>query len=132
MVETMNVNEKILETLKNAKDYLEKSMTALNNKNDNLFADGIWSFAAELEYALFLFFITLQNENNKTHWKPNPKKIDVMPSLSEVQSLLKEAEGFMANGKLLEAYKNVYVARHYTLKIQDDLAKKKREALKKK
>ncbi|MDH7477406.1 MAG: hypothetical protein QHH17_03370 [Candidatus Bathyarchaeota archaeon] len=132
MVEKMAVNDKILKALKNANEYLEKSMTALNNKNDNLFADSIWHFAAELEYALFLFSITLQNENNRAHWKANPKKIDVMPNLGEVQTLLNEAEKFTANGKLLEAYKNVYVARHYTLKIQEDLAKKKREALKKK
>ncbi|MEM3641607.1 MAG: hypothetical protein QXH37_06785 [Candidatus Bathyarchaeia archaeon] len=132
MVETMSVNEKILRSLKNAEGYLEKSMTALNNKNDTLFADSLWHFAAELEYALFLFSITLQSENNGAHWKPNPKKGDAVPNLGEVQNLLNEAERFMADGKLLEAYKNVYLARHCTLKIQEDLAKKRREALKKK
>ena len=132
MVETMSVNEKILKALKNANGYLEKSMTALKNKNDTLFSDSLWHFAAELEYALFLFSITLQGEKNGAHWKINPKKIDVIPNLGEVQNLLNEAERFMADGKFLEAYKNVYVARHYTLKIQEDLAKKKREALKKK
>ncbi|MEM3699730.1 MAG: hypothetical protein QXL57_02540 [Candidatus Bathyarchaeia archaeon] len=132
MVETMSVNEKILKTLKNAKSYLEKSMTALNNKNDTLFSDSLWHFAAELEYALFLFSIILRSENNGANWKPNPKKIDVIPNRREVQTLLNEAERFVADGKLLEAYKNVYVIRHYTLKIQEDLAKKKLEAIKKK
>jgi hypothetical protein len=132
MVETMTVNEKIHKTLKTANGYLEKSITALNNKDENLFSECLWHVAAELEYALFLFSITLQNENNLVNLKQNPKKIDAMPNLGEVQSLLNEAERFMANAKLLEAYKNVYMARHYTLKIQEGLAKKKREALKKK
>jgi hypothetical protein len=132
MVETMTVNEKILKALKNAKGCLEKTMIALNNKDENLFADSLWHVAAELEYALFLFSITLQNENNIASWKQNPKKMDATPSMGEVQSLLNEAMSLVEGGKLLEAYKNVYVARHSTLKIQEDLAKKKREALKKK
>ncbi|MGQ9506660.1 MAG: hypothetical protein ACUVTB_02220 [Candidatus Bathycorpusculaceae bacterium] len=132
MVDTMTVNEKILKTLRLASEYLEKSMRALNNKDERLFADSLWHVAAELEYGLFMFSMAIQNENNIAHRKPNSKKIDVMLNLDEVRSLLKEAESFMANGKLLEAYKNVYAARHHTLTIQEDLAKKKRETLKKK
>ena len=134
MVETMSVNEKILKTLKTANGYLEKSIGALNKNDENLFADSLWHTAAELEYVLFLFSVTLQNENNVANWKPNPeaKRFDDMPNLGEVQSLLNEAEKFLANEKLLEAYKNVYFARHFVLKIQEGLAKRKREALKKK
>ena len=134
MVETMSVNEKILKTLKNANGYLEKSIVALNKNDENLFADNLWHTAAELEYALFLFSITLQDENNIAHWKPNrePKKVDAMPNLGEVQNLLNEAEKHVVNKTLLEAYKNVYFARHFVLKIQESLNKKKREALKKK
>jgi hypothetical protein len=134
MVETMSVNEKILKTLKTANGYLEKSIEALNKKDENLFTDSLWHTAAELEYALFLFSVTLQNENNTAHWKqnPEPKKIDATPNLGEMQSLLNEAEKCVANEKLLEAYKNVYFARHFVLRIQEGLAKKKREELKKK
>jgi hypothetical protein len=132
MVETMTANEKILKTLRTATGYLKKSMVALNKKDEHLFSESLWHVSAELEYALFLFSITILDENNVAHWKPNPKKIDDAPNLSEVQSLLSEAERFMVNEKLLEAYRNVYVARHYMLKIKEDLAKKKREALKKK
>lgn len=133
-LKTMSVNEKILKTLKTANEYLEKSITALNNKDKNLFADSLWHVRAELEYALFLLSIAIQNENSIAHLKLNPetKKIDVMPNLGEVQSLLNEAERFMAAGNFLKAYKNVYVARHFTLKVQEGLAKEKREALKKK
>jgi hypothetical protein len=134
MVETMSVNEKILKTLKTANGYLEKSIEAVNKKDENLLTDSLWHTAAELEYALFLFSITLQNKNNTANWKqnPEPKKTDAMPNLKEVQSLLNEAEKCIANEKFLEGYKNVYFARYYTLKIQEGLAKKKREALKKK
>lgn len=134
MVETMSVNEKILKTLKTANGYLENSIGALNKNDEKLLADSLWHTAAELEYALFLFSVTLQNENNVAHWKQNPeaKKFDAMPNLGEVQSLLNEAEKCLANEKLSEAYKNVYFARHFVLRIQESLAKKKREALKKK
>jgi hypothetical protein len=46
--------------------------------------------------------------------------------------LLNEAERFFVNERLLDAYKSAYAARHYILKAQEDLAKKKREILKKK
>jgi hypothetical protein len=131
MAEKMVVKEKILKTLKNAKGYLEKTVNAVN-KDENLFAGSLWHVAVELEYALFLLSMTLQNENNIVHWKPNPKKMDATPNIDELQSVLNEAERFVAEGKFLEAYKNVYVARHSTLKIQENAAKKKREAVKKK
>lgn len=125
MVEIMTFKEKILKALEKANEYLEKFMFALNNKNENLFSDIFWHVAAELEYALFIFSITIQDENSLTNVKLNPKKVDAVPNLSEVQSLLNKAERFMVDGKLLEAYKNVYVARNYLLKIQEGLAKKK-------
>jgi hypothetical protein len=49
-----------------------------------------------------------------------------------VGNLLNEAERFVVNERLLDAYKSAYIARHYILKVQEDLAKKKREMLKKK
>jgi hypothetical protein len=130
----MAVNEKTLKALESAKTYLENSIIALNKKDENSFASSIWHLAAELEYTLFLFSIIFQDESNILEWKPNPelKKVDVDTILAEVQNLLKEAEEHMANEKLQDAYKNAHIARHYILKIQEDIAKKKREALKKK
>ena len=133
-VETMAANEKILKALKSAMAYLENSMLALNKKDENSLADNVWHVAAELEYALFLFSITFQDESDKSKWKLNPKvkKVEVGPMLIAAQDLLDEAENCMADEKLLDAYKNAYIARHYILKVQKDFAKKKREALKKK
>jgi hypothetical protein len=133
-VETMTANRKMLKALKSAIVYLDSSMLAMDKKDDNLLTDSVWHAAAELEYALFLFSITVQNEIDKSKWKLNPKlkKVEVGPTLVTVQDLLNEAEKCIKNEKLLDAYKSAYIARNYMLKVQKDFAKKKREALKKK
>jgi len=130
----MTVDEKVLKALKAAITYMENSILALNKKDENSFDDNIWHVAAELEYALFAFSITFQNETNVSKWKPNPefKKLDTNSVMAEVRNLLNKAEKYMTNQKLLDSYKNAYIARHYVLKVQEDLAKKKREAFKKK
>jgi hypothetical protein len=109
-------------------------MQALNKRDENLFDGNLWHAAAELEYALFLFSIMFQNESSLLKWKPNAelKKTESGPTLIEAQNLLNKAEKFMVNEKLLDAYKSASIARHYMLKVHEDLAKKKREALKKK
>lgn len=133
-VETMTTNRKMLKALKSAVTYLDSSIVAMDKKDDNLLTDSVWHAAAELEYALFLFSMTVQNEIDKSKWKLNPKlkKVEVGPTLVTVQDLLNEAEKCVKNEKLLDAYKSAYIARNYMLKIQKDFAKKKREALKKK
>ena len=131
----MAANEKILKALKSAMTHLDNSMLAIDKKEgDSLLDDSVWHVAAELEYALFLFSITVQNEIDKSKWKLNPKlkKVEVGPTLVTVQDLLNEAEKCMTSEKLSDAYKSAYIARHYVLKVQKDFAKKKREALKKK
>jgi len=130
----MTANEKMLKALKTAKSHLEDSMMALNKKDEDSFDKSLWDTAAELEYALFLFSITFQNESDKSNWKPNPdlKKIETGSVLVEAENLLKEAEKSIANKNLQNAYRNAYIARHYLLKVQEDLAKKKREVLKNK
>ncbi len=129
----MAINEKILKGLKSATTHLENSILALNKKDEDSFASCLWHVAAELEYTLFLFSITFQNERDPSRWKPNPEpKIETVSMLMDVQNLLNEADKFVVNEKLLDAYKSAYIARHYILKVQEDLAKKKRKMLKKK
>lgn len=130
----MATNEKISKALKSAITHLDNSMLIINRKkDDSLLEDSVWHVAAELEYALFLFSITVQNEIDKSKWKLNPKlkKVEVGPTLVSVQDLLNDAEKCMTS-ELSDAYKSAYIARHYVLKVQKDFAKKKREALKKK
>ena len=109
-------------------------MLALNKKDENSFDNSLWDAAAELEYALFLFSMTSQSEADTSKWKLNPdlKKIETGSILVEAENLLKEAEKSMANKELQNAYRSAYIARHYLLKVQENLAKKKREALKNK
>jgi hypothetical protein len=133
-VETLATNEKILKALKSAAEYLENSMAALSKKEEGEFADNLWHVAAELEYATFLFSIEFGDESDLSRWRPKPEpgEMEAAQVLVKVQDLIKEAEGHLQNGRLREAYRGAYVARHYTLGVQEDFAKKKREALRKK
>jgi|YelNatPaOPRAMG01_1025707.scaffolds.fasta_scaffold05217_7 hypothetical protein len=130
----MSVTEKISKSLKTAKMHLENLTNALGKGDENSFADGVWHLAAELEYALFLFSVTIQSESESAKWKPNPevKSMETEPILTNIRSLLSDAEKFLIKGNLHEAYRSAYAARHYALRIQENLAKKKREALKRK
>ena len=129
----MAAKEKISKGLKSATTHLENSILASNKKDENSFADNIWHVAAELEYTLFLFSITFQNERDLSRWKPNLElKNETGLMLMDVQNLLNETEKSVVNEKLLDAYKSAYIARHYVLKVQEDLAKKKRKMLRQK
>lgn len=130
----MTVNEKLSKSLDAVTVYLRDSLQALDKKDENSFANSLWHAAAELEYALFMFSMKFQDEGIASKWKPNPelKKAETAELMAEAQSLLTEAEESVGNEKLLEAYRSAYVARHYLLRVQEDLAKKKRQALKKK
>ena len=132
-VDSMSFQDKILNALKTAKNYLENSMTAKTKNNEELFRNAIWHAAAELEYALFFFSMIFENESQRQKWKANPKlkKADLNSMLNKTQELLSEAEKLVGEN-MLEAYKNAYLARHYMLKIQGDIAKKKREKSSKK
>jgi hypothetical protein len=128
----MATDEKISMALKSAATYLENSVRALNKKDGNSLMDSVWHLAAELEYALFMFSMALEEEKDKPKWRSNPrfKKVEVGSTLGMVQDLLKEVDKRMKERNLLEAYKKTEVARRYVLKVQRDFARKKREALK--
>jgi hypothetical protein len=116
---TMTIDEKILRALKSAITYLENSRIALDKKDGDMLTDSIWHVAAELEYALFLFSIKMQNEIKAPKPKSDlgSKKADVNSVLVDLKNLLNEAEKFFLSGRLEDAYKSAYVARHYVFKI---------------
>lgn len=129
----MASNDKILKALESAANYLEKSISALSSEDENSFKEHFWHVAAELEYALFMFSLTFQEENtDKSKWKPNPdvKKDDVHNVLAKVRSMLDNAKRLLINGKFLDAYKDVYVARHCVFAVEEIFAKKKHERFK--
>lgn len=126
----MASNDRILKALESATSYLEKSTSALDSGDDNSFAEHLWHVAAELEYALFMFSLVLQEENiDKSKWKPNPdvKKNDINVVLSEIRGLLDGAKSLLASGKILDAYKGVYLARHCVFAVEENLVRKRRE-----
>jgi len=130
----MTVNEKIQKAVDDASACLKDSIAEFAKKNEESFADRVWHVGAELEYALFLFSMMFPDESSVSKRKPNPelKNIDTATILADCQTLLDEAGKQLAKGKLKESYKTAYVARHYILKVQEDIAKKKREAFKQK
>ncbi|MEM2250283.1 MAG: hypothetical protein QXR79_03405 [Candidatus Bathyarchaeia archaeon] len=129
----MATNDKILKALESATSHLGKSTSALSSGDENSFTKHFWHVAAELEYALFLFSLIFQEENvDKSKWKPNPdfKRDNIDGILAEICGLLDNARKFLTSGKLLDAYKGVYVARHCVFAVEESLAKKKRESSK--
>lgn len=131
----MAVNEKLLKALESAACHLEGAITAFEKREENSFADAIWHVAAELEYALFLFSLKLKDEDyDRAKMKPNPEalKIEAGKILEKIMELLDKARAGLKEGRLIEAYKNAYAARHYVFKIQEEQARKKREASRRK
>jgi hypothetical protein len=130
----MVANDKILKALGSALNHLKLSTSALKSRDENAFSNSIWHVAAELEYVLFLFSLTVGNRHDSLKVKLNPesKNLQFDNLMAEVEDLLEEAKNSISNGLLLEAYKGVYTARHRIFKVQEILAKKKREMLKKK
>lgn len=128
----MSMNNKILTAITSALNHLESSIRALNNKDEDSFAKSIWHVVAELEYAIFLFSISLQNGAvSKPKADPDLKNAETNHVLTDVNQFLRNAEMFVKDGKFLEAYENVRNARNYVLKVQEMLSKRKREAFKK-
>lgn len=125
----MTAKEKILKALERAARYLAGSLSTLS-KDEKAFTDSIWHVAAELEYALFLFSLMFKGEGDASKWKPNPeaKKIGAEEMLTTVRELLGESRKALVGEDLLKAYKCAYTARHYVFRIQEDFARKKREA----
>jgi hypothetical protein len=130
----MAANPKILKALKSATSQLDDSLNAKDEKAEEPIENAVWHAAAEIEYALFLFSISIEEEVKKSKWKINPKlkKAKAKPILTEAQNLIEKAEKHMKNEDLLDAYKNASIARDYLLRIQKRFTKKKREELKKK
>jgi hypothetical protein len=124
----MDVSNKVATAIASALNYLENSIEALNNGDDDAFAQNVWHVVAELEYALFLFSIVIQDDGfSKPKADPDPKKIELKQMLADVRHFLRSAEALVKDGEFLAAYENVRNARNYTLKVQEEFLKRKRE-----
>jgi len=124
----MALEEKITKAVQSAHEYLENSRKSITENNENALVDQVWKASAELEYALFLFSV-LRQEDHQTHpWKVDleSKQIEVAPTITSTQELLREAKTSFEKGDLPEAHKNVWVARGYLLKVQEFFEKKRK------
>lgn len=128
----MHAEDKILKALEATVSHVKNAMQALNMEDEESFDDATWHAAAELEYALFLFSIMLKDAGETQKFKVNPelKGDNFGAILIQTQDFLSKAGACMTNKNILEAYKNANVARHYLLKIQEELTKRKRMASK--
>lgn len=119
--------EKITEALTSAINHLENSMRALVKNDGNEVMSPVWRAAANLEYALFLFFI-LQGESESSSWKRDSrlKQVESGPILVAAQDLLKEAKSKIDAGELHETRMKTWIARDYLLKVQEIFEKGRR------
>ncbi|MEM3627842.1 MAG: hypothetical protein QXJ11_06115 [Candidatus Bathyarchaeia archaeon] len=128
----MDVSDKVATAIASALSYLENSIDALNKKDYDVFAKKVWHVVAELEYALFLFSIIIQDDlASKLKADPDPKKVELNQILIDATHFLKSAETLVKAGNFSDAYGNVRNARNYVLKVQEELLKKSREESKK-
>ena len=128
----MKQQKNITDALTSAVSYLENSMKALVNKDENKVMTSVWKAAADLEYANFLFSIPRDEPKNHS-WKLDlrSKQVEIEPLLVSAQDLIEEAKSKLdTNG--LEAYKKTWMARGYLLKVSDILQKAQKKSESKK
>mgnify|MGYP001147723557 CR=1 FL=1 len=123
----MALEEKITKAMHSAIGYLENSKRSIAEKNEDTLVSHVWKASAELEYALFLFSIVQQNDNQRHSWKVDleSKQLEVGPVITSTYELLREAKTSFENGDLLEAHKKMWLARGYLLKVQEFFEKKR-------
>lgn len=120
----MEQQKNITEALTSAISHLENTMKALVNKDENKVMTSVWKSAANLEYANFLFSITLDKPKSSS-WKLDlrSKQVEIGPLLVSAQNLIKEAKNDLDADGSLEAYKKTWMARGYLLKVSNVLQK---------
>ncbi len=120
--------DKILGVLESAIRYLVNSITSLKSMNAEAFSNSVWRVAAELEYALFLFSLTIENgQEALLKLNPEPRNLQLDKILLGVKDLIRGAQEYFKNGDLLNAFRNVRLARHYIFYVQNILAKRGRK-----
>lgn len=124
----MVLKEKITKAVQTAQEHLEDSKKSITENNENALVGHVWEASAELEYALFLFSVLRQSENQSHPWKVDleSKQLEVASVIISTQELLREANTSFENGDLLEAHKKTWIARGYLLKVQEFFERKRK------
>lgn len=121
----MAISEKLLKAINSAVAYLENAIRTFNEKDEKTLSENLWHVGAELEYAVFLFSLMFSDEESRLKRNPKFEKVGA-DFLIKIKDLLKESEKLVKNGKLAEAYENIFLARDCILKFGEESAKKKR------
>jgi len=123
----MALEKKITKAILSTMKHLENSKKSIAESNQDALENQIWKASAELEYALFLFTVLRQNEDQSHSWKDNLKSkgLKFAPVIASTQELLTKAQTDFENDDLLEAHKNIWLARGHLLKVQNFLEKKR-------
>jgi hypothetical protein len=117
----MSYNDKILKSLDTALNYYNNSAVALTNKDKKTLENHFWHVLSEIEYTLFILSLMFDKEQYE-RYLPKTKEMD-KNNLS-INKLLNEAKNSITNNNIFEAYKNIYMARYYTIKIYDIIRRK--------
>jgi hypothetical protein len=129
----MAYDMEIVQSLDSSMSYVKESFRISGTAPLNEFDVCVWHAAAELEYALFLFSLKIQDENVTKGWKPNRsrRKDDAATLLKAAQEVLSRSQESVCAEEWLKAYRDAFGARHLLLWVQKDLAKKRRGSFKK-
>ena len=129
----MAYSKEIVQSLNSSMSYVKESVRILDTAPLEEFDVCVWYASAELEYALFLFSLKIQDENVTKGWKSNRsrRKDDTATLLKATQEVLSRSQEFVCAEEWLKAYRDAFAARHLLLWVQKDLAKKRWGAFKK-
>jgi hypothetical protein len=120
--------EKLTGAIASARGHLEDSMKSVPKGSGEDVSGSVWSAAADLEYALFLFSILHQDESRSSSWRLGlrSKDVEVDSVLASTRDLLEEAESKIEAGELREAHKKTWMARGYLLRLHNFFEKRRK------
>jgi len=110
---------------------LENAVKAVIEKNEAKIKDLVWKASSELEYALFLLSLKIDEDERlrkvrtKINIDPNFKTNELGPILVSVQELTIEAQKLL-NKNVKEVYEKVRAARNFLLRLHEMFEKQRK------
>ena len=122
-----NVNS----ALKSAAALLEDAMKAVLKKDETKIRELVWKASSELEYALFVLSLMINEDEKltktKMKWNVNPNyRNDLGAVLVSAQDLTVEAQKLLDKKHFKEAYRRVKAARNYLLRLHEAFEKQRK------
>ena len=114
--------------LKSAVAYLENAAKAIIEKNEEKVKDLVWKASSELEYALFLLSLKIDEDKRPRKVRvevSDPKPDELGPIIVSVQELAIEAQKLL-NKNFEKAYEKVKAARNFLLRLHETFEKQRK------